>query len=95
MARLKGLQFVGDFELGLGLGAQLVDGDALGDLDQSHARPMAIDLEDSQLGDDHVDHSLAGQRQFALVQDLGLAVLVQVIHGHDDLQEQTNDQSIE
>ena len=42
-----------------------------------------VDLEDAEVGDDHVDDARAGQRQRAALEQLG-AVLGDVLHDHDD-----------
>src|SRR3546814_14290405 len=44
------------------------------------------DLEDEAaiIGDDRIDHGGAGKRQAALLDDLGIARLVGVVHHHDD-----------
>ena len=46
-------------------------------------RPLGLDLEHAQVGDDHVDHALAGDRQRAALEDLRAAVLGGVLHQHD------------
>uniref|UniRef100_A0A0N4ZXT0 PE-PGRS family protein n=1 Tax=Parastrongyloides trichosuri TaxID=131310 RepID=A0A0N4ZXT0_PARTI len=69
---------------GLGLGRDLVQSDAVGQFDQLQARTVRLDVEDGQVGDDAVDHARAGQRQGAFLQNLGRAVLGDVIHHHDD-----------
>ena len=75
---------------GFGLGFDLVQAGAGRELDQRHsAAPFAVDTEHPEVGDDHVDHAGASQRQRALVQELGVdaAVLVlgRVLHDHHDL----------
>src|SRR3954454_13628808 len=60
-----------DAEFGFGLGLDLVERDAVGELDQRHAAAaVLVDGEDGQVSHDHVDHALAGQRQIALLQEL-------------------------
>lgn len=68
----------------LRLGLDLLDSDALGHLLQGQALDT-VDIEDSQVGDDGGDALLAGEREGALVEDLGVALLVDVLHGDDDL----------
>src|SRR5947209_1587411 len=48
-----------------GLRAHFLAGDAGRELDQSERVHVARPLEDGEIGDDHVDHVLAGQRQGA------------------------------
>ena len=43
-------------------------------------QPAGHHIEDAEVGDDPVDHRLAGQGQGAFLQHLGLAVLVGVVH---------------
>ena len=47
-------------------------------------RPAVRDVDDRQLGDDHVDDLEAGEGQRALLQDLVAAVLRRVLHRDDD-----------
>eukprot|EP01025_Chloroclados_australasicus_P040009 TRINITY_DN4164_c1_g1_i6.p1 TRINITY_DN4164_c1_g1~~TRINITY_DN4164_c1_g1_i6.p1 ORF type:complete len:316 (+),score=45.89 TRINITY_DN4164_c1_g1_i6:256-1203(+) len=76
---------VRDEDFGLGLGLDLVDRHAGGHFGQHEAMLVVVHFEDAQVGDDHVDATLAGQREGALLDDLGLALLVGVLHGDDDL----------
>src|SRR5437764_6525493 len=74
---------------GLGLPLDLVERYAGGTLGQRHAAALLVDLEHAEIGDHHVDHASAGQRQVAFVQQLRLdrAVLGfgRVLHDDDDL----------
>ncbi|GCC44544.1 hypothetical protein chiPu_0028512, partial [Chiloscyllium punctatum] len=73
-----------DAEFRLGLGLDLVERDAVGELDQRHAiLAVLVDGEHREVGHDHVDHALAGQRQIALLEQLG-AVLRGMLHHDDD-----------
>ena len=48
-----------DAELGFGLGLDLVEGNAVGELDQRHAvLAVLVDGEHGKIRDDHVDHAL-------------------------------------
>src|SRR6202012_707888 len=66
-------------------GPHLVLGDAGGQLDQLRATGLLVDGEHRQVGNQHVHHIGPGQRQGAFVQELGAAVLVDVLHDHHDL----------
>src|SRR4029453_17101459 len=69
---------------GAGLGPDLLDGDAGGELDGGEgAAPFALDAEDAELGDYDVDHAGPGERERAALQQLVLAVLGGVLHDHD------------
>src|SRR5260221_3946761 len=72
-----------DAELAGGLGAHVFQRNAGMQLleDQPLAR---VDFEHAQIGDDHVDHRLAGDQQRALLEDPGGAVLPGVLHHHHD-----------
>src|SRR6185503_3721780 len=83
---LGDLETAPDGEPGLGLGLDLVDRDAVGELDQRDtALARLVDVEHAQLADHHVDDAAAGERQRALVQELRLTVLGDVLHGDDHL----------
>src|SRR5690606_15167370 len=71
-----------DGELRLGDLADVVLGEAGGELGEDVS--VGGDVEDGGLGDDAVDDAHAGQRERALVDDLGGAVLGGVLHHHDD-----------
>lgn len=79
-----GLQVISDLERSLGLGLHLLDGNAVGDLDQGQA-VSEVDIEHAEVGDDAADAGRSGQRELTLLDDLGVALLVGVLHGHDDL----------
>src|SRR5689334_1902388 len=73
-----------DAEFGFGLRLDLVEGDAVGKLDQRHAvLAVLVDGEHRQIRDDHVDHAFARERQVALLEQLR-AVLGGMLHDHDD-----------
>src|ERR1051325_3118719 len=76
--------------IGLGLRLDLLEARAGPKLDQRHpAAPPALDIEHAEIGNDHVDHAGAGQRQRALVQELRIDAAVlglgRVRHDHYDL----------
>lgn len=71
------LQVSRNLERGFRLAADLVNGHALGVLDKGEAVGRA-DLEDGEVGDDRGYAARAGQRERALGQDLGVALLVGV-----------------
>ena len=79
-----GLQVIGNLEGGLGLGLDLLDGDAVGNLNQSEA-VGEVHVEDIEISDDAADTGRAGQRELALLDNLGVTLLVSVFHGHNDL----------
>lgn len=79
-----GLQVIGDLEGGLGLSLDLLDGDTISDLNKSQA-VGEVNVEDAEVGDDTADASRASQREFAVLDNLGVTLLVGVFHGHDDL----------
>lgn len=78
-----GLQVVGDLEGSIGLGLDLVDGDTVGDLNKSQAAG-SVNVEDTELGDDTADAGRASERELAGLDNLGVTLLVGVLHGHDD-----------
>ena len=57
--------------------------DTRGELDEHE--PVVGHVDDGEVGDDAVDDAPAGERQRAFVDDLGRAVLGDVLHQHDDL----------
>src|SRR5271169_6234862 len=61
------LQLSVDLEARLGLFLDLVHRHAGRELGQHHAAAVAVDAEDAQVGDHHIDHAGAGERQIALV----------------------------
>jgi hypothetical protein len=77
-------QVVCDLEWGFGLRFDLVNSDALGDFLKCETIDRA-DVEDGKVGDDGRYAFLACERECALVEDLGVALLVGVLHGDDDL----------
>lgn len=79
-----GLQVIGDLEGSLGLSLDLLDSDTVGKLNQSQA-VGEVDVEDAELSDDAADTGRAGQGEFAVLDNLGVTLLVGVLHGHDDL----------
>lgn len=76
---------VSDVELGIGLLLDLVNSDARRQLSQSQLALDAVDLEDTEIGDNGADAASAGQRQSAVLHDLAHAVLVGVVGGDDNL----------
>src|SRR5665647_1894370 len=78
------LQLRIDREARLRLLGDLVHRHAGREFDQRHAAVLAVDVEHTEIGDHHVDHAGAGERQVALVQELGL-VLGSVLHHHHHL----------
>src|SRR5712692_3609913 len=72
-----------DAKLRSGLFAHVFERDARVQFFQ-HEALAGLDLEHAQVGDDHVDHTLAGDRQRAALEDLRGAVLRGVLHQHDD-----------
>src|SRR3546814_17040820 len=58
--------------------------EAGGEFLHAKAALAAIEDEAAIIGDDRIDHGGAGKRQAALLDDLGLARLVGVVHHHDD-----------
>lgn len=84
-ANLKhGLQVIGDLEGGIGLSLNLLDGDTVGDLNKSQA-VGEVNVEDAEVSDDTADAGGASQRELAVLDNLGVTLLVGVFHGHDDL----------
>src|SRR5688500_17165882 len=69
----------GDFVVGLRPGADFSFAHPRRQLGQPHVARLLVDLEDAEIGDHHVDHAGAGQRQRAAVQKLWL-VLGGVLH---------------
>jgi hypothetical protein len=63
--QLHGLEVLGDLEGSGSLAADLLDGDALGVLDQSQTLSGA-DVEDGEIGDDGRDTTGAGQGEGAV-----------------------------
>lgn len=63
--QLHGLEVLGDLEGSGSLAANLLDGNALGVLDQGQALGGA-DVEDGEVGDDGRDTAGAGQREGAV-----------------------------
>src|SRR6202034_132686 len=72
----------GDLEVTTGLRAHIGDRDPGMQLDQRQA-VIRLDLEDAQVGDDHVHDVLAGDGQRALLEDFRAAVFGGVIHRDD------------
>src|SRR3546814_13750900 len=60
------------------------ESDAGGEFLHANAARAAIEDEAAIIGDDRIDHGGAGKRQAALLDDLGIARLVGVVHHHDD-----------
>ena len=63
------LQFRIDLEACLRLLRDLVDGHTGRKLGQSHTALFAVDTEDAEIGDHHIDNAGAGERQIALVKE--------------------------
>lgn len=82
--QLHGLQVLGDLEGSGSLAADILDSDALGVLNQSQTLGGA-DVEHGQVGDDGRDTLGAGQGEGAVGQNLGVTLLVGVLHGDNDL----------
>lgn len=79
-----GLQVIGNLEGSLSLGLDLLDGDAVGDLDEGQTVGK-VNIEDTEIGDDAADTGGTGQGEFTVLDNLGVTLLVGVFHGHDDL----------
>ena len=79
-----GLQVIGNLEGSLGLGLDLLDGDTVGDLNEGQT-VGEVNVENTEVSDDAADTGGTGQREFAVLDNLGVALLVGVLHGHDDL----------
>lgn len=77
-------QVICDLEWSFGLRFDLVNSDTLGDFLECQTIDRA-DVEDGEVGDDGRYTLLACKRECALVEDLGIALLVGVLHGDDDL----------
>src|SRR3546814_4053603 len=60
------------------------ESDAGGEFLHANAARAAIEDEAAIIGDDRIDHGGAGKRQAALLDALGIARLVGVVHHHDD-----------
>src|SRR5262252_607886 len=76
------LQCVGRVVAGFGLVADLVERRARCKLDQGHSpAALFVDGENSEIGDHHIDHPRAGQRQRAVLEELGL-VFGRMLHHH-------------
>src|ERR1019366_3467147 len=69
-------------EVRLGRGTDLGFGDTWRTLHQPEA--FVRDIQDGQVGDDAVDDALTGERQRALLDDLEVSVLGDVLHQDDD-----------
>lgn len=67
----------------LGLRPDLINRDALGELDERESG-CEIDVKDAEIGDDPRNAGSAGEGECTLVQDLGASFLVDVFHGDDD-----------
>jgi hypothetical protein len=78
------LQVIGDLEGSLGLSLDLLDGNTVGDLNEGQT-VGEVNVEDAEVSDDAADAGGAGQGELAVLDDLGVALLVGVFHGHDDL----------
>lgn len=76
--RLEGAEVLGDLEGSTGLLLDLLEGNALGELSEGKAAAalvLAVNLEDSEVGNDGRNDALAGKREGALLDDLRVAVL--------------------
>src|SRR5260370_40727600 len=71
-----------DAKLRSGLFAHVFERDARVQFFQ-HEALAGLDLEHAQVGDDHVDHALAGDRQRAALEDFGGPVFRGVLHQDD------------
>ena len=49
-----------------------------------HFETVGRNIQNAQIGDDALDHARAGQRQGAMAQQFGAAVLSRVLHQRDD-----------
>lgn len=78
------LQIVGDFEWRFGLALDLLHRYALCVLLQCQSF-YPVDVEDGQVCDNCRHALLSGKRERAVVQDLRIALLVDVLHRDDDL----------
>lgn len=78
------LHLVRNPKLRLCLGLDLVNSNTISKFDQG--QPIGeVHIKDTQIGDDTADTGLAGQGEFALLDDLRVALLVRVLHGHNNL----------
>ena len=84
-ALLHDLQVLGDLELGIGLGLNILDAQTGRDIRHSKATVNSVDLENGHLGDDGTRDPRTGQRQVALLDDLRTAVLGAVVSEDDNL----------
>jgi len=78
------LQVISNLERSLCLGLDLVNSNTVSKLNQSQT-VGEVDVKDAKVGNDTADAGLAGQGEFAVLDDLGVALLVGVLHGHDNL----------
>lgn len=63
----------------------LINTDAICNLNERESSPLLVDLEDSKFRDDEINAALAGQRQRASLEDLMVIALGAVLHRHNDL----------
>lgn len=84
-ANLKhGLQVIGDLEGSIGLSLDLLDSDTVGNLNKSQT-VGEVNVENAEVSDDTADTGGSSQRELAVLDNLGVTLLVGVFHGHDDL----------
>src|SRR5262245_37419118 len=73
----------GHHKISFRFGADFVRGDAWGNFDKLHAGGFfLLDCEYAEVGDHHVDDTGPGERQLALVQELGF-ILGRMLHDDD------------
>lgn len=77
-------QVIGNLEGCLGLGLDFFNSHPVSDLDQGETI-RKVNVKDTEVGDYTADAGRAGQRELALLDNLGIALLVGMLHGHNDL----------
>ena len=78
------LHVIRNIERSFRLGLDLVNGDTISKLNQGQALGE-VDVENAELSDDTANAGRTGQGELALLDNLRVALLVGVLHGHDDL----------
>lgn len=77
------LNVIGYLEGSFCFGADLLNGNTISQLDQSKAVGK-VNIKDAEFGDDSADTSSASEWELALLENLGVALLIGMFHGDDD-----------
>ena len=71
---LESADVVGNMEVTSGLRSEFIHGEAFSHIDQVKLAGITVDVEHSEIGNNHADSAGTGERERTLLNNLGLAV---------------------